>query len=69
MRRWDLSFGDWEYVVEIDDKTMRLQARRAAETHEDVHMLVQQRLRVVQLVHRDIDLQVFLRQRHVLIHL
>lgn len=38
-------------------------------THQGVQMLYQQRLGIIQFVHSDVDLQILLRQRHVLIHL
>jgi hypothetical protein len=37
--------------------------------YQDVHVLHQERVGVVQLIERDVDLQVLLRERHVLIKL
>ncbi len=38
-------------------------------THQGVHVLHQEGVRIIQLIQRDIDLQILLRQRHVLVKL
>lgn len=48
---------------------LQIDVVRRQSAHQDVHVLHQERVGIVQLIERDVDLQILFRQSHVLIKL